>query len=143
MKAKVLVVESNTTYLSMARGILMRLGYSVVMAGSYKAVIDLMADQESADVEGIIINLFLPKESRAGSGFAQPCGLGLVANAVIANMPVAVCISKDNDDFYLKTVIATLSTLGSYKTKEIPYITENNWLKACEDLHKIISKKKD
>ncbi|PIZ99572.1 MAG: hypothetical protein COX77_01120 [Candidatus Komeilibacteria bacterium CG_4_10_14_0_2_um_filter_37_10] len=140
----ILVVENELAQIEIAKRELNGLGFRVAIARTLADAHRLMMVLQSA-LKGIITDLHFPETNEdlmVDKTSDQPNGLAVIAEAVVHNIPVAVC-SDINHHFcaYAKNVIAMMATHQNYSPHIIPFkMDKKNWHQAGEELKNLIQK---
>jgi len=139
----VLIIEDVQAQIELAKRDLAMLGFKIAVAKTLEDAQRLIENLGAA-LKGIITDLHFPESSElhdVEKTSEKPNGLAIIADAVVKNIPVAVC-SDINHHFcgYAKGVIDVLSTHQSYSYKKIPFIMDKkDWSEAGRNLLSLIN----
>ena len=133
MKKIILIVEDLLEEIEKAKNAVMAKGFKVVVASNLEKAFQLL---DSISVNGVITDLHFP-EMEQHTKNDNPCGLAVVTQAIIRQIPVVVC-SNINHHFalYLKALFKDLEVIGG---KKIPFsMDRKDWEVATNEIEKLI-----
>lgn len=127
-----LLVEDDPQEREIAKKVIADRGYKAAVAANLDDASRIM-EELKGKLAGVVTDLHFPERYDLPDA-TKPCGLAVVAEAVLHGLPIAVCSNVDHHFArYAKVVVEVLAQ--SHPTKSIPFVMDSkDWGRAVSSI---------